>query len=82
MHRPRSDGNEIRISIRMYTQSAVLLEGEKSTQFHIGQGVAQGCSMSPILFLSINKSQFYAKNMFSDEITAHTADSWEEPALP
>ena len=32
------------------SQSAVLLEGEKSKQFHIGQGVAQGCSMSPILF--------------------------------
>ena len=32
------------------TRSAVLLEGEKSKQFHISQGVAQGCSMSPILF--------------------------------
>ena len=32
------------------TQSAVLLEGEVSEQFNIGQGVAQGCSMSPILF--------------------------------
>ena len=37
------------------TRSAVLLEGEKSKQFqfHIGQGVAQGYSMSPIL-LSIS----------------------------
>ena len=36
------------------TQSAVLLEGEISEQFNIGQGVAQGCTcstcMSPILF--------------------------------
>ena len=32
------------------TQSAVLLEGEVSEQSRIGQGVAQGCSMSPILF--------------------------------
>ena len=32
------------------TQSAVLLKGEISEQFNIGQGVAQGCSMSPILF--------------------------------
>ncbi len=32
------------------TQSAVLLEGEKSHTFDIKQGVAQGCSMSPILF--------------------------------
>ena len=32
------------------TQSAVLLEGEISEPFNIGQGVAQGCSMSPILF--------------------------------
>ena len=29
---------------------AVLLEGEISEQFNIGQGVAQGSSMSPILF--------------------------------
>ena len=32
------------------TQSAVLLEGEVSEQFNIGQGVAQGCNMLPILF--------------------------------
>ena len=32
------------------TQSAVLLEREVSEQFNIGHGVAQGCSMSPILF--------------------------------
>ena len=32
------------------TQSAVLLEGDISEPFNIGQGVAQGCSMSPILF--------------------------------
>ena len=32
------------------TQCAVLLEGEVSEQFNIGQGVAEGCSMSPILF--------------------------------
>ena len=32
---------------------AVLLEGEKSTTFslQLEQGVAQGCSLSPILFL-------------------------------
>ena len=41
-----------RVIKNMYdiTQSAVLLEGEVSEQFNIGQGVAQGCSMSPILF--------------------------------
>ena len=32
------------------SHSAVLLEGEVSEQFNIGQGVAQGCSMSSILF--------------------------------
>ena len=38
------------------TQSAVLLEGEISEQCNIRQGVAQGCSMSPILFsISINQ---------------------------
>ena len=34
----------------MTSQSAVLLEGEVSEQFSTGLGVAQGCSMSPILF--------------------------------
>ena len=32
------------------SKSAVLLEWEKSDTFTIGQGVAQGCSLSPILF--------------------------------
>ena len=38
--------------INMYdtTQSAVLLEGEVSEQFNIGQWVAQDCNMLPILF--------------------------------
>ena len=36
--------------------SAILLEGEKSKPFNIGQGVAQGCSMSPILvYIFINQ---------------------------
>ena len=38
------------------TQSAVLLEGEISEPFNVGQGVAQGCGMSSILFsIFINK---------------------------
>ena len=28
----------------------MLLEGEKSAMFSVEQGVAQGCSLSPILF--------------------------------
>ena len=32
------------------SRSAVFLEGEKSTEFRLEQGVAQGCSLSPILF--------------------------------
>ena len=32
------------------SRSAVLLDGEKSTMFSVEQGVAQGCSLSPILF--------------------------------
>ena len=32
------------------SKSAVLLEGEKSNTIKIEQGVAQGCSLSPILF--------------------------------
>ena len=38
-----------------FSRSAVLLEGEKSDTFSLEQGVAQGCSLSPILFsVSIN----------------------------
>ena len=41
-----------RVIKKMYdiTESAALLEGEKSKPFDISQGVAQGCSLSPILF--------------------------------
>ena len=42
-----------RVIRRMYdvSRSAVLLElGEKSASFSVEQGVAQGCSLSPILF--------------------------------
>ena len=34
------------------SRSTVLLEGEKSAMFSVEQGVAQGCSLSP---LSIHK---------------------------
>ena len=33
-----------------FSRSAVLLEGEKLEVFNVEQGVAQGCSVSPILF--------------------------------
>ena len=33
-----------------FSRSAVLLEGEKSSTFSVEQRVAQGCSLSPILF--------------------------------
>ena len=38
---------------KMYevSRSAVLLGGEKSTTFTLEQGVVQGCSLSPILFI-------------------------------
>ena len=32
------------------SRSAVLLDGEKSNMFSVEQGVAQGCSLSLILF--------------------------------
>ena len=32
------------------SRSAVLLEGERSASFRVREGVAQGCSLSPILF--------------------------------
>ena len=32
------------------SKSAVLLDGERSEAFDVEQGVAQGCSLSPILF--------------------------------
>ena len=45
-------GRMWRVIKNMYdiTQSVVLLEGEISEPFNIGQGVAQGCCMSPVLF--------------------------------
>ena len=45
-------GRMWRVIKKMYevSRSAVLLEGEKSTMFSLEQGVAQGCSLSPILF--------------------------------
>ena len=45
-------GRMWRVIKKMYesSKSAVLLEGEKSDTFTIEQGVAQGCSLSPILF--------------------------------
>ena len=43
-------GRMWRVIKKMYEVSrrAVLLEGEKSTTFTLEQGVAQGCSLSPI----------------------------------
>ena len=32
------------------SRSVILLEGEKSNMFSVEQGVAQGCSLSPVLF--------------------------------
>ena len=45
-------GRMWRVVKNMYeaSRSAVLLEGEKSEIFNVEQGVAQGCSLSPILF--------------------------------
>ena len=45
-------GRMWRVIKKMYESSknAVLLEVEKSDTFTIEQGVAQGCSLSPILF--------------------------------
>ena len=45
-------GRMWRVIKKMYevSRGAVLLEGEKSTTFSLEQGVAQGCSLSPILF--------------------------------
>ena len=41
-----------RVIKQMYesSKSSVLLEGERSDSFSVQQGVAQGCSLSPILF--------------------------------
>ena len=45
-------GKVWRVIKQMYefSRSAVFLEGEKSDAFSLEQGVAQGCSLSPILF--------------------------------
>ena len=45
-------GRMWRVIKKMHESSrrAVLLEGEQSAAFNVEQGVAQGCSLSPILF--------------------------------
>ena len=45
-------GKMWRVIKKMYesSKSVILLEGEKSETFKIEQGVAQGCSLSPIFF--------------------------------
>ena len=45
-----------RVIKNMYeaSRSAILLEGEKSAAFRVEQGVAQGSSLSPILFSVFN----------------------------
>ena len=45
-------GRKGRVIKKMYmsSRSVVLLEGDKSDSFNVDQGVAQGCSLSPILF--------------------------------
>ena len=45
-------GRMWRVIKKMYmsSRSSVLLEGEISDSFNVEQGVAQGCSLSPILF--------------------------------
>ena len=45
-------GRMWRVIKKMYmsSRSEVLLEGEKSDSFNVDQGIAQGCSLSPILF--------------------------------
>ena len=52
-----------RVIKKMYesSKSAVLLEGEKSDTFTIEQGVAQGCSLSPILFSVFVKLDMYKR---------------------
>ena len=50
MIEPGGRGRMWKVIKNHITQSAVLLEREKSKPFSIGGGVAQGCSMSPILF--------------------------------
>ena len=46
------NGRMWRVIKKIYesSKSAVLLEGKKSDSFNVEQGMAQGCSLSPILF--------------------------------
>ena len=50
-------GRMWRVIKKLYesSRSALLLEGEKSDSFNVEQGVAQGCSLSPILFSAFIK---------------------------
>ena len=48
-------GKMWRVIKRMYeySKSAVLLDGERLEAFGVEQGVAQGCSLSPIILFSV-----------------------------
>ena len=64
-------GRMWRVTKRMYeaSRSAVLLDGEKSASFSVEQGVAQGCSLSPILF-----SVFILKEVEKAELGIHLGE--------
>ena len=64
-------GRMWRVIKRMYeaSRSAVLLDGEKSASFSVEQGVAQGCSLSPILF-----SVFILKEVEKAELGIHLGE--------
>ena len=53
-------GRMWRVMKKMYmsSRSVVLLEGKKSNSFNVEQGMAQGCSLSPILF-SVFMNDFF-----------------------
>ena len=52
-----------RVVMGMYeaSKSAVLLDGEKSNTFNVEQGVAQGCSLSPILLINDLLKEVYRR---------------------
>ena len=54
------EGKDVACNTNMYeaSRSAILLEGEKLASFRVEQGVAQGCSLSPIFSVWLIKGAY------------------------
>ena len=67
--------------MHMSSRSAVLLEGEKSDSLNVEQGMAQGCSLSPILFSVFINDLLKEVEQAELGIQLSSGKHWEECCL-